>query len=324
MRPRREAEERVGGRYDPRVLVPSPPAVNDPPWFADDPVAVEPRAGDRPVVSPVPNADRTWDELAGEEPEQAPWCAERWLGAWRRLPDPPPEAARTRAGMHTLAEWVLAPARAAANGKIGLRWTYGGVGTPFFTVDGHDRQVRLEGIELVVDDLTTERRAGLTTLSAAADLAAAPMRAEKMYTPTTEPDEAAPVMIEAAGAAFYNEWFGFSASVLEELRASASDDEQPSRVQIWPEHFDMSFESGAEDQGRRAGFGCSPGDAEHPLPYAYVTPWAEVPADPFWAETHFRGASLQWDAIAAAGDQRRSVLAFFERGRDLLSTLRAE
>jgi hypothetical protein len=317
--PRREAEERLGGRYEARVLVPSPPAVNDPPWFADDPVAIV--RGDTPVVSPLANGDTTWDELARAEPDLAPWCGQRWLGAWRRLPDPPAEVQRTRAGLHTLAEWVISPARAAANGKIGLRWTYGGFGTPYFSVDGRDRQVRIDGIDLVVDDGGNERRTDLTTLAAAADVAGAELAAAKAYTPTTEPDAAAPGLVEAPGAAFFNDWFGFATSVLEQLRLEASTDEDPSRVQLWPEHFDLAFEQGAESEGHRAGYGCSPGDAEHPLPYAYVVPWGEVPDDPYWAEAHFRGAALGWDAISAVDDQRATVLDFFRRGRDLMRML---
>jgi hypothetical protein len=318
MHPRREAEERLEGRYEARVLVPSPPAVNEPPWFADDPVSVADKRGDRPVVSPVPNADCTWDELARKEPELAPWCARRWLGAWHRLPDPPLELARTRVGAHTVAEWVLSPARAAANGKIGLRWTYGGVGTPFFSVDGHDRQVRIDGIELVVDDGEHERRTDLTTLSVATDLAATELGREKVYVPATEPAEEAPALIEAAGMAFLDAWFGLATSVLEELRNEATADESPSRVQLWPEHFDLAFEQGAQDARRRAGYGCSPGDVDHPFPYVYVLPWSDVPAEPYWDEPHFRGARLDWAAIDAAPDQRETVLAFFRRGRDLL------
>jgi hypothetical protein len=319
--PRREAEERVGGRFETRVLVPSPPAVDQPPFFADDPVAVDERTGDRPVVSPVSNAQRTWDALAREEPDLRDWCAERWLGAWQRLPDPPVRAEASRWGLHALAEWVLSPARAAANGKIGLRYTHNGFGTPFFLIDGVDRQVRMEGAELVVDTGDAEQRHPLTTLSAAAEIAGADLGADKVYTPTTAPDEDAPARIEPAGAAFYGAWFGLAASVLEELRVETAVDENASRVQLWPEHFDLSFELGDEASGRRAGYGCSPGDSDHPLPYAYVVPWAEVPPDPYWGETHFRGASLEWDAIAAASDQRAGLLDFFRRGRDLLRML---
>ena len=48
--------------------------------------------------------------------------------------------AATRVALHALAERVVAPARQAANGKIGLRYTYRGFGTPFFG----DRQLRVE------------------------------------------------------------------------------------------------------------------------------------------------------------------------------------
>lgn len=318
MHARREAEERLGGRYEARVLVPSPPAAEAPPWFAEDPVDA-PVRGDRPVVSPVPNGDLTWDELAEKEPDLAPWCAQRWLGGYRRLPDePPPDAERTRAGLHTLAEWVVSPARAAANGKIGLRWTHGGFGTPFFCIDGRDRQVRIDGLELVVDDGDRERRSDLTTLSAAAEVAGADLRAGKPYTPETDPDDDAPQLVEAAGVAFFSEWFGFAASVLEELRFEATPEEDASRVQLWPEHFDMAFEMGSEEAGRRAGYGCSPGDTEHPCPYAYVVPWGAGADDPFWCEPHFRGARMDWVAITAAVEQRDAVLEFFRQGRDLL------
>ena len=57
---RREAAERVGGRFDVRVLEPSPPAVADPPFAADDPVAVEPRTPGVPLLTPVTGGDTTW------------------------------------------------------------------------------------------------------------------------------------------------------------------------------------------------------------------------------------------------------------------------
>ena len=83
--PRAEAEDVLGGDYEARVLEPSPPAVTEPP-FADDPVAPGEVPEGRKLVSPVHNrGDLTWDEIAREEPELAPWCAERWLGAGTRL-----------------------------------------------------------------------------------------------------------------------------------------------------------------------------------------------------------------------------------------------
>lgn len=90
--PRAEAAARLGGR-EVRVLEPSPPTVREGPWFADDPVARESAAD---VVSPVSSGDVLWDDLAREDPALAEFCAERWLGAWRRL-EPLPRASPTRA-----------------------------------------------------------------------------------------------------------------------------------------------------------------------------------------------------------------------------------
>jgi hypothetical protein len=272
--PRAEAFARVGGRFEVRVLEPSPPTVREEPWFADDPVTVEPRSRrDLPLLSPVPGAgvDITWDELARREPDLADWCADRWLGAWRPLPPLPPIAdyVKARAALHDLAVSQVSPARQAANGKIGLRYTRRGFGTPFF---GDDEQVRVD----------------------AAD----------------------------HGVPFLGEWYGFACSVLEELRAEgARADPPPSRVQLWPEHFDLSVDLGDETADTKGTFGASPGDADHPEPYLYVTHWAETVADdPFWNATSFAGATLPLGALVAAPDERAAALDFFRRGRRVLAS----
>src|SRR4051794_33460794 len=143
---RREAEERLDGRYEARVLEPSPPAVEEDPFFADDPVA-RGATGGRLVVSPVPTGDVLWDELARDDEDLAAWCAERWLGAWKRLGPVPAALVETRLALHRLAEHVVAPTRQRANGKIGLRYTHCGYGTPFF---GNEAQIRIVGDELCV------------------------------------------------------------------------------------------------------------------------------------------------------------------------------
>ena len=146
--PRAEAEDKLGGDYEARVLEPSPPAVSEPP-YADDPVAPGEVPEGRELVSPVHNrGDLTWDEIARQDPELAPWCAERWLGAWKRLEPLPACFAETRVALHTVAEGVVAPAREPEN-EIALRYTRGGFGTPFFEQDGADCQVRVEHGELV-------------------------------------------------------------------------------------------------------------------------------------------------------------------------------
>ncbi len=306
MNARQEAAARLDGRCEARVLEPSPPAVSDPPFFADDPVARGDVPAGREVVSPVAGGDRSWSDLAAGDPELAAWCADRWLAAWRPLGPAPDGLEPTRVGLHRLAEHVISPARARANGKIGLRFTRGGFGTPFF---GADVQVRAAGTELVVDGPAGERRAPITTLAAAV------AHLGDGLLPAADAGDAAhdeaPLGVTAAAAAFLGDWFGFAASVLEELRGGADPAVDPSRVQLWPEHFDLAVELGAADAGQRAAYGCSPGDELHPEPYCYVAPWEAPPAGPLWNATAFRGAELPFAELCGAGDQRQAALGFF-------------
>jgi hypothetical protein len=270
---RNEAFERLGGRYDVRVLEPSPPAAVGPPWFADDPTA---RGDGSNVVSPVSSGDLLWDDLARDDADLAVWCSERWLGAYKRLPAAPAALVETRLKLHELAETVMSPEREKANGKIALRYTHGGFGTPFF---GDDRQLRVEGDELVDDSPAGERRDKLD--------------------------------VDLDAARFLGDCYGFTASVLEQLRVDAAGHE-PSRVQLWPEHFDLATELGSEEAGVRAGYGGSPGDELHPEPYLYVVPWQPERADgELWNATAFRGAELGLAELVAADDQRAAALAFF-------------
>jgi len=105
-----------------------------------------------------------------------------------------------------------------------------------------------------------------------------------------------------------------------DARAEASPADAPSRVQLWPEHFDVSVELGEDDPGRRAGDGGSPGDGDHSEPYLYVTPWSDVDGDRFWNEIHFRGASLPYSQLAAAADPRAAALEFLRQARKRLHT----
>src|SRR4051794_18786539 len=187
MNPRAEASERIDGAYEVRVLEPSPPAVNAPPWFADDPTERGYVPPDRRVVSPVTTGDLLWDDLLMGDDALAEWCAARWLGALKPLPPVPPRLALTRRSYHMLARRVIGPVRERANEHSGLRWTRGGFGTPFF---GADAQVRVENGVLVVQSRFRERRAPLSTLVAAAELIGFDLRGD-------EPElDAAPLAID--------------------------------------------------------------------------------------------------------------------------------
>ncbi|MGA8219239.1 MAG: hypothetical protein WB771_11790 [Solirubrobacterales bacterium] len=278
--PRAEAEDMLGGDYEARVLEPSPPAVTEPP-YADDPIHPGEVPEGRRLVSPVHNrGDLTWDEIATEEPELVPWCAERWLGAWKRLEPLPAKFAETRVALHRVAEGVVAPARLPAN-EIALRYTRGGFGTPFFEQDGVDCQVRVEHGELVRQ-----------------------MGAEETREPLPGVDRAA--------ATALGDFFGLACSVLEQLRADEGDGD-PSLVQLWPEHFDIAIELGLEAAGQRANFGASPGDEQHDEPYLYVGPWAAEVSGELWNATGFKGAELRYSELIAGGDHRRAALDFMDQ-----------
>jgi hypothetical protein len=300
---RREAEDLVGGELDPRVLEPSPPAVTDGPWYADDPTA---------------GGNVDWHEWLRTHPEHGDWLADRWLAGHRRLPAAPGTIVETRLALHRLAVYVVSPARQrAANGKMGLRWTLGGFGTPFF---GVDEQVRVAGTTFVRQRGTTVKTAAVTTLADGATLVLdgppdGTWAAGLDVPAPGDVDEKLPVDSDAAR--FLGDWYGFAWSVLEELRREPASAD-PSRVQLWPEHFDAAFDCLPE--ARRATFGASPGDAAVAEPYLYVTSAGveAVPSD-LWNASTFRGAILPLAQLVDADDQRAHALEFFRARRGLLT-----
>jgi hypothetical protein len=87
------------------------------------------------------------------------------MGAMTGSADCPPDRlATTRTGLHRVAEHILAAARYAANGKIGLIPSPGGFRTPPLRVDG--RFLAVDGAELVVSDAAGTRRTAPATIRA--------------------------------------------------------------------------------------------------------------------------------------------------------------
>ncbi len=317
--PRAEAQAALEDGLLARVLEPSPPAVTDPAWFADDPVH-DGGPPDARVVAPVRlGAARTWDEWLADHPERAGWAAERWLGAHRRLVAPPPGLGATRLALHRVAVYAVSPARRRANGKIGLRFTMGGFGTPFF---GDDEQVRIEGDRIVRQIGGQAREEPLTTLAAAAAVALdGPPDVEWAEGFDVPPagDPRAELGLDPAAARLLGDWFGFAWSALEELRADPLSG-PGGRVQLWPEHFDAAVNLGPEGPAR-ATYGASPGDADVDEPYLYVLPSVPeaAPAGGLWNAAAFHGAILPLGAFVGAADQRAAALAFFRERRDALA-----
>jgi hypothetical protein len=196
----------------------------------------------------------------------------------RSITPPPDGWQTTREALHELAENVIAPARKAVDGRIRLRWLPGGFGTPRF---GEDRQIRVDGNELVTVEGDTYRRDALD--------------------------------VDAAAARWLGEFYGFVLAVLEDLRGHIAADEPV----IWPEHFDYAITAGDEAAGSRANYGGSPGDEHHPEPYLYVGPW-NPREGALWNATGFSGAELDLSALVAAEDPRALALEFYlERMRAL-------
>ncbi|KAA0233774.1 MAG: hypothetical protein JJLCMIEE_03631 [Acidimicrobiales bacterium] len=311
--PRAEATARLGEGRVSAVLEPSRPAVNTGPWFADDPVAAGATAGD--LVTPIKGSSRSWDSVVDAQPELAGFARDHWLANLKRIGAPPGSLAPTREALRSLAFYVLSPARQTANGKIGLRWTKGGFGTPFF---GDDRQIRVQGDLLVVQDGEDVVSEPITTLRAAGKLVGVEPGAPSgidFHDPPPEPDHNAALPVDPAAVAFLDDWFGFATLVLERLRAAAGRPED-TRVQLWPEHFDAAIEIGNADRGTRAGYGASPGDDAIDQPYLYVSPWTAQHGDHWNAP--FGGAALTLGELIAAPDQAGAAAAFFGQCRDLL------
>jgi hypothetical protein len=297
-----EARLLVGEGLEPRVLEPSPPAVVDGVWFADDPTA---------------GADVDWKQWVVLHPEHQAWARERWLAAYGRVGQVPDAYNDSRRTFHRLAAYVISPARQRANGKMALRWTLGGIGTPFF---GADEQVRMVGTDLVlqrgeqawVEPITTLDEAAAFVLDSPPDDSWAKGFDVPPIGPTGEK-----LAVSVDGARFFADWYGFAWSVLEELRADAECDE-PNRVQLWPEHLDAAFDCGLAD--RRATFGASPGDTSSNGPYLYVlSPGASELSDELWNSSSFEGAVLPFSDLVNALDQRAKALQFFRVRRTALA-----
>jgi len=224
----------------------------------------------------------------------------------------PADLVSTREALHRVAEAVVSPARVRASGReISLTPTRGGFGTPPLP-DGS--RVRVEGVELVIDDPDgAARRAPLSSVRAAARFVG--LEADAL--------EDGPLAIAPDAAAFLAGFYAFADELLRTLHAEAGADAEPSPIKLWPEHFDVAFDLGAEASGARAGYGASPGDEHHPEPYLYVGPWTARPTGPRWHATGFSGAELTYAELVATTDPLAAALTFMRACRDELAALAA-
>jgi hypothetical protein len=215
----------------------------------------------------------------------------------------PARLATTRAGLHQVAEHILAAALHAETGEIALMPSPGGFRTPPF---GKDRTfLAVDGTELVVGGRRDSRRTVLTTLRAAAEFAGiTPGAPAEVYRPATPFDLDEPLTIDPAAARVLADWYQLGERALRGFVAGIPDD-QPSAAVLWPEHFDLGITAGTIN------YGVSPGDAQVADPYLYVGPHnGPPPGDPAFWNAPF-GAVRIIDQIGAAAD----ATAFFRDGR---------
>ena len=208
----------------------------------------------------------------------------------------------TLESLHALAEHVVAAALYAETGRIGLQVAPGGFSTPPFADDR--RTVGVDHVDLVVTSAEGTRRAHLSTLGAAAQLAGvAPGAPASVYTPATVCDPDAPLDIDPVSADAVAQWHALGDDALRRW-AAVLDPAAPAPATLWPEHFDVAIEVDGVT------YGASPGDHDIAEPYLYVgTPPDRRSSDRFWNAPF--GATCSWEAISDAPDAVR----FFQSGR---------
>ncbi len=232
----------------------------------------------------------------------------------------------SRLAIHRVAAYVVSPARRRAMGRMGLRATPGGFGTPaFFGPDGMTR-VSVEGVELTVQSDGGLRKQPLTTLADAGSFVGAdPDTTWAAQHDIPEPGPLdAQLSIDAADAAALASWFAFGWGILEELSIDDAS-QNASEPQLWPEHFDPAIEIG-DPETNRASYGFSPGDVTknatvgpEPLPYLYVAPWYadKAPDSAYWSSG--RLAVLRYADLVAEQNPVATARAFLLEGRTLLT-----
>ncbi|HEX8754553.1 MAG TPA: hypothetical protein VF731_14165 [Solirubrobacterales bacterium] len=240
------------------------------------------------------------------------------------LPPLPDGFAVTVRSLHRVAERLVAPARKPDN-EIALEPTPGGFGTPPFEWEGARHRVRVEGAELVHEAGQGERRAPLSSLTVAATvldglLPETSVRSlSRMERETANGTDDGALEVDPAAAAALAAWYVFGREVLDRLAATAAPADASSPPVLWPEHFDVAIELGEEAAGRRATYGFSPGDENHPEPYAYVAPWQPPAAGAPWNARGFTGAELGYAELLVAPDPVAAALDFLADRRDLLA-----
>lgn len=233
----------------------------------------------------------------------------------------------TRLALHRVAAYVVSPARRRSMGRMGLRATPGGFGTPTFAGPDGITRVSVEGADLAVHSDGGRRTHPVSTLAEVGAFAGVEPDVEW----ASELDIPSPgdldgrLSIEDRDAEALARWFAFAWGILESLSMDPESDDA-SDPQLWPEHFDPAIEIGSDENKARASYGFSPGDVAkdatagpEPLPYVYVGPWYpdDKPESDYWSAG--RLAILRYADLVDEPDPAAAARAFLLEGRSLLT-----
>lgn len=233
----------------------------------------------------------------------------------------------TRLALHRVAAYIVSPTRRRSMGRMGLRATPGGFGTPTFAGPDGITRVSVEGTDLAVHSDSGRRTRPLTTLAEAGTFAGVEPDvdwASDLDIPTPGDLDGRLTIVEHDAEALAR-WFAFGWAILERLSMDPESDDA-SDPQLWPEHFDPAIEIGSDDDRVRASYGFSPGDVAkdatpgpEPLPYVYVGPWYpdDTPESDYWSAG--RLAILRYSDLVEEPDPETAARAFLSEGRSLLT-----
>ena len=221
----------------------------------------------------------------------------------------PDTFAATRDALHVLACFAVSHHRRTRTGRIGLRPTGDGFGTPETDTGPRvlvrgDRLVREGGAEVPI-----------TTVRAACEvLGVEPTPDPQVGSDLPPYDPDAPLGVDAAASLALGRWYAFGQRVLDDLTA-ARPPASVSEAQLWPEHFDLAVVVQLETGGA-VNVGVSPGDRYHEDPYVYVGPHhREGLVGAFWNAPF--GALLGHAELLGADDPLARATAFVDEGLTL-------
>ena len=216
--------------------------------------------------------------------------------------------------LHALAVHVLARRRSAVVGRIGLRVTPGGFGTPPFG-DG-DEVLRVSGGLLIreTDRSVASIRVDGTTLGELAAFAGADLAAEFSAGGDTPPlpDQDVPLSLDAGVAPELSAWWALGCASVDLALAELPAQAGAQRLQLWPEHFDVGT---SVSLAGGVNLGASAGDGFCDEPYLYVGPWTDARPGPagYWNAPF--GAVVRRSELAGTAGAR----AFLHEGLQRLT-----